>query len=64
MIDLDCPECGEDEALHFTVEYEPDTQEYVANLTEQDCDCELTDTQIESLGSDAAEKWTEPDDDD
>lgn len=63
MISLDCPECQNDEALRFTVEYDTDQGVYRAELERQDCDCELTDTQLESLRDDAAERYVEPDED-
>jgi hypothetical protein len=61
MIDLDCPECGGDEVLHVQVEYEDESQCYIANIAEQDCDCELTDTQTDSIAEDAIERYLEPD---
>lgn len=60
MIDLDCPECG-GETLHVEVEYETESLSYLANLVEKDCECELTDTQQETLMEEAIEKYTESD---
>jgi len=64
MIDLDCPECGEVDGLRFKVEFEPESDSYIANLDEQACECKLTDTQMESLSEDACERYTESDEDD
>ena len=61
MIDLTCPECDNDEALHFTVEYDADQGVYRAELESQDCDCELHETQLESLRDTAAEVYIEGD---
>jgi hypothetical protein len=62
IINLDCPECTADEALRFSVEYDPDDQDYHARLEDQECDCELTETQMQSLTNDACERWIESDD--
>ena len=41
MIELDCPECGEIDSLRIRVEFEPESDGYIANIEEQACECKL-----------------------